>query len=145
MKVGKIYGDLRLASYADVQHNWAFYSKQVPPDYKPRYRYEGVRYTNWSKILVLSPLAKLLLNACLGVSRADQICIRTHFLKVYNSWSYLLLLLYTPVGLITLKKSLPGKKLKRRVSLPHTPNEIEVHPYDMREQDRAGRKVNEAS
>jgi hypothetical protein len=41
--------DAQLASFADVHQDWAYYSRQVPANYNPAYRYEDVRYTNWSR------------------------------------------------------------------------------------------------
>ena len=41
-----------LASFKDVQDNWNYFRDQVPANYNHQYRFEGVRYTNWSKIPV---------------------------------------------------------------------------------------------
>src|SRR6201996_4555706 len=39
----------QFASFNDVHKDWAYYSKQVPAGYDPIYKYEDVRYSNWSK------------------------------------------------------------------------------------------------
>jgi hypothetical protein len=89
--------DNHLASFADIQQDWAFYSRQLPGDYKPAYRYEAVRYTNWTKIPVLFPFTKYLLDHSIGATRANNICLRTLFLDTYANWFYVLLCLYIPL------------------------------------------------
>lgn len=96
--------DARLASFADVQHDWNYYSRQVPAGYNPTYRYEDVRYTNWSKIPVLFPTLKVLLNATLGQEKTNHISIRTWFLKIYDVCFYGVLLIYLPVLFFALKR-----------------------------------------
>jgi hypothetical protein len=95
--------DSRLASFADVQNNWPYYSKQVPRGYNFDYHYEDVRYANWSKIPVLSPAIKGLLNLGMGAERANVLCLRTFFLNTYSVYYYLILLLYIPIFLMTLR------------------------------------------
>ncbi len=73
-----------LASFADVQHNWSYYSQQLPKGYNPVYRYQDVRYSNWTKIPVLMPGIKKGLNLLLGKEKADGICIRSYFLSTYS-------------------------------------------------------------
>lgn len=95
--------DHRLATFEDINRNWNFYSKQTPADYNPIYRYENVRYANWTKIPVLLPALKKCLSAIIGKDRTDHFCIRTHFLDVFVVYYYLLLLLEITVFLITLR------------------------------------------
>jgi hypothetical protein len=101
--------DSRLASFDDVQHNWTFYSKQVPPGYDLTYRYEDVRYSNWTKVPVVFPAIKGMLNLLLGAKRADTISIRTYFLRIYTIYFYIALFLCIPVILFTVKKIVKTK------------------------------------
>lgn len=71
-----------LASFRDVQLDWASYSAQAPSGYNPSYRYENVRYTNWQKIPILMPAAKQLLTLVLGRAAADTFCLRVLVLNV---------------------------------------------------------------
>jgi hypothetical protein len=96
--------DGALAGIADVSKDWGYYSRQVPHDYNPAYRYEGVRYSNWTKIPVLLPALKSLLNATIGPERANGISLRTMFLNTFSVWLYVLLALYFPLLLITIRK-----------------------------------------
>jgi hypothetical protein len=95
--------DSRLASFADVQHNWPYYSKQVPEGYNFHYRYEDVRYANWTKVPILFPAIKGLLNLIMGTDRANVLCIRTVFLNTYTTYLYVILLLYIPIFLVTFR------------------------------------------
>ena len=101
--------DSRLASFEDVQHNWAYYSKQVPRGYDLNYRYEDVRYSNWTKIPVIFPAIKGVLNILLGKKRADTISVRTYFLKIYTIYFYIALFLCIPILLLTIKKIVKTK------------------------------------
>jgi hypothetical protein len=98
-----------LASYADVQKNWAFYSKQLPPNYNHDYRYEDVRYCNWNKIPLLMPAIKKVLDLTMGKQKADEISFRANFLKKYDLFFFIVLFLYIPLFLVTLKKLIQTK------------------------------------
>ena len=74
----------QLAGFAQVQHNWPYYAKQVPANYTPSYNYAGVQYTNWNKIPVLLPLAKKMLQQLIGAERTEHISLRTYFLQPYK-------------------------------------------------------------
>lgn len=95
--------DSRLASFADVHHNWSYYSKQVPKDYNLQYRYEDVRYTNWTKVPILFPAIKGILNLTIGTEQANSLSIRTLFLNTYAVYFYVILLLYIPIFLGTVR------------------------------------------
>jgi len=90
-----------LASFADVQQNWAYYKMQVPPNYNYAYNYSGVRYTNWNKIPVLLPALKKTLQFVWGKEKTEHVSLRPYFLQPYHiifccaAFVYLLLLLYT--------------------------------------------------
>lgn len=101
--------DSRLADYKDVHGDWAYYSKQVPSDYNPIYRYEDVRYTNWTKIPIISPAARSLLSLFIGRERTATFSLRTLFMNTYQVYVYVLLLLYIPLLVITLRGLLKTK------------------------------------
>ena len=73
-----------MASFEEISKNWTYYSKQVPADYNPDYKYEDLRYTNWSKIPVVLPAIKGILNGTIGKEAADKVSLRTLFLKKFN-------------------------------------------------------------
>lgn len=101
--------DFQLASFADLQHNWPYYAKQVPEGYNLLYHYEDVRYANWTKIPVLFPAIKGLLNLTMGTARADALCVRTLFLNTYSVYFYTILLLYIPLFLMTVRQVIKTK------------------------------------
>jgi hypothetical protein len=101
--------DARLASFADVRKDWTYYSKQVPAGYNPAYHYEDVRYTNWTKIPILSPALKAVVSLVIGPERADSFSMRTFFMNTYAVYLYVLLALYIPLFLVTLRSLLKTK------------------------------------
>lgn len=78
--------DGALASFNDVQRNWAYYKQQLPEGYNERYRYEGVRYTNWDKIPVLMPAIKKVLNLFMGEKKADTFSLRIVTLRKFQTF-----------------------------------------------------------
>ena len=95
--------DSKLANFKDVHADWGYYSKQVPPGYNPIYKYEDVRYTNWSKIPIISPAAKSILSLFIGRERANTFSLRTHLMNTYQVYVYILLAIYLPLLLITFR------------------------------------------
>lgn len=95
--------DDRLASFNDVHNDWSYYSKQVPPNYNPAYHYEGVRYTNWTKIPIVSPAVRYLLSIIIGREQADTFSMRTLFMNTYQVYLYVITALYIPLLLITIR------------------------------------------
>jgi hypothetical protein len=95
--------DGRLACFGDVRKDWSYYSKQVPSDYNPAYHYEDVRYTNWKKIPILSPALRSILSLIIGPERTNAFSLRTILMNTYTAYFYLLLLLYVPLFLVTIK------------------------------------------
>lgn len=95
--------DSRLASFADVQHNWPYYARQVTPNYNLAYHYEDVRYTNWTKVPVLFPAIKGVLNLTIGTERANGFSMRTLFMNTYAVYLFVLAMLYIPIFLMTLR------------------------------------------
>jgi hypothetical protein len=98
-----------LASFEEVKNNWNYYKSQVPPDYDMNYHYEDVRYTNWTKIPVVLPAVKKILDLTLGKEKADGLSIRTFFLRKYEICYYTFLVIlffsfsYTLVEMIRVK------------------------------------------
>jgi hypothetical protein len=93
--------DGNLASFANVQDNWNYYRKQVPPNYNTAYCYEAVRYTNWQKIPLVMPFLKNVLTLVWGKERTELFSLRVltlrkfHILFLTTGALYLLLLLST--------------------------------------------------
>lgn len=83
-----------LASFAEVQHDWLKYSKQVPQDYNASYSYSDVQYTNWNKIPVVMPAIKEVLNITMGEKQADEFSIRNLFLRKFQFLFRLSLVVY---------------------------------------------------
>ncbi len=127
--------DHKLASFEDVRTNWNFYLNQLPANYDTRYRYEDVRYSNWTKIPVLMPAIKKILDKTIGKQEADAISLRTYFLRKYDICfdlalvMFLLVFSFTIVCLIKAKvfpqKNIPVtfsnvyKHLRQRLSTKH--------------------------
>src|ERR1700730_767827 len=93
-----------LASFADVKNNWKYYSKQLPKGYDATYKYEDVRYSNWGKIPFLMPTVKKFLDIVIGKQKADSISLRTYFLKKYDFYFYMILILYIPIFIFTIRR-----------------------------------------
>jgi hypothetical protein len=86
--------DGNLASFKDVQNNFAYYSKQILPNTPKQYQYEDVRYTNWEKIPLISPVAKKLLDLVYGETRANEICLRKYIIRTNMILYYVFLSLF---------------------------------------------------
>ena len=93
-----------LASFADVKNNWNYYSKQLPKGYDPNYKYEDVRYSNWGKIPLLMPALKKMLDIVIGKQKADTISLRIYFLRMYDFYFYMILVLYIPIFIFTARR-----------------------------------------
>ncbi|AXY77114.1 hypothetical protein D3H65_25420 [Paraflavitalea soli] len=108
----------QLASFADVQSDWAYYQKQVPPNYDMAYRYEGVRYTNWDKVPLLMPLLKNVMYWTMGKEKTDGYSLRTLGLKKYNVLfnitlgAYLLVMLFSINVYIKAKRKATAARVK---------------------------------
>lgn len=76
--------DGKMASYTEVAEDWAFYQKQVPEHYNLKYKYEGVRYTNWNKIPVVLPFLKQVLSFFIGEEAAETFSLRSLFLRKFH-------------------------------------------------------------
>jgi transglutaminase superfamily protein len=96
--------DSQLASFADVQNNWSYYSRQTPRDYDSNYKYEDVRYTDWDKVPILFPAVRRVLTFFWGAQKVNTFSFRTYFLKIYEIYFYLSLFLYIPIFLLTIRR-----------------------------------------
>lgn len=96
--------DSTLASFMEVQHNFAHYSTQLHKDYPKDYQYQGVRYTNWGKFPILSPLLKQVMIWHFGKARTEEFCIRIYFIRFHLVWFYVFLsLLIGVVGVLVVQ------------------------------------------
>jgi hypothetical protein len=102
-------GNKELASFSDVKKDWNYYGSQVPSKYNLNYNYQDVRYSNWSKIPVILPATKKILDLVIGKEQADVISMRTYFLKTYDLFFYITLLIFAPIFLYTLKRLIQTK------------------------------------
>ena len=109
----------QLASFDDVRNNWDFYKKQLPAGYDSSYKYTDVRYTNWTKIPVVLPAVKKVLDVVVGEGKSNTFCMRVLFLRMYDIYFYFTLILFIPVFLITLKKIIKVK-IFPRYDIPFT-------------------------
>ena len=108
--------DGTLASFKDVQNNFAYYSKQIYPITPKTYRYQDVRYTNWEKIPLLSPITKKLLNFVYGEQRANEICLRKYLIKFYLIWHYVFFSLFiTTTGILLYQNRIMRNRFSRTI------------------------------
>jgi hypothetical protein len=99
----------KLASFEDVKNNWTYYRSQLPPNYDLSYKYEDVRYSNWTKIPVLMPAVKKMLDFILGKKEADGISLRVYFLRKYNICFNVVLIFFVFVFSYTIVRLLKAK------------------------------------
>jgi hypothetical protein len=96
--------DHSLAAFEDVSRDWNYYRKQTPSTYDTAYRYADVRYTNWTKVPLLSRSMKGILNLCMGRAAADKVSIRTWFMNIYTVYFFVCILMYIPVFILTFRR-----------------------------------------
>jgi len=101
--------DGQLASFDDIHKDWNYYSRQVPAGYDTQYSFDDVRYSNWTKIPVIMPAMKGVLDLILGKAKADSISMRTWFLQIWTVYFYVFLFLYIPVFLFTIRRLIRTK------------------------------------
>jgi hypothetical protein len=99
----------QLASFEDVKNNWNYYKTQLPPGYDLKYRFEDVRYSNWTKIPIFLPAVKKLLDLTVGKAKADDISIRTYFLRKYEICFNTTLLFFVLVFFFTIVQLIKAK------------------------------------
>lgn len=112
----------RLASAEDLTRDWPAYAHQLPATYDARYKYDGVRYTNWNKIPVILPAVHRVLLA-LHVRGVEGFSARTKLLALYRGYARAALVPYCLVCLFTLRKLVRRRRRRAReraagVSLP---------------------------
>jgi hypothetical protein len=105
------------ASFNDVHENWNYYAKQVPPGYDLKYRYEDVRYTNWSKFPVIAPVLKKLMTMLSGDEYADGISLRVLLIETWKIYFQLALLLESLLLLATIRISIRSRFPNRKVRI----------------------------
>lgn len=111
--------DGSLASFSEVQHNWAQYSTQIPPGYSPAFKFEDVRYTNWDKVPVLGSVAKFMVRLFLGREKAEHFSVRSMFLnpKAMLFYAALFLLGLSAISILNKKYfhiALPSLRLVKK-------------------------------
>jgi hypothetical protein len=99
----------QLASFKDVKNNWNYYKTQLPPGYDSNYRYEDVRYSNWTKIPIVLPAIKKILDLTVGKEKADDISIRTYFLRKYDICFNVVLIFFILVFSFTIVQLIKAK------------------------------------
>ena len=99
----------QLASFKDIKENWDYYKSQLPPDYVINFSYEDVRYSNWAKIPIILPAIKKVLDLTVGKQRANDISLRTYFLRKYDICFNFILILFLFVFSFTLVKLIKAK------------------------------------
>jgi hypothetical protein len=92
-----------LASFNDVHQDWNYYSRQVPPGYDMKYRYEDVRYTNWSKFPLVGSAIEKLVVLCAGREYADGVSLRVVFMDTWQIYFQLGILLESLVLLAAIR------------------------------------------
>lgn len=111
--------DHKLASFADVKNNWGYYRSQLPAGYDTNYRYEDVRYSNWTKIPVVLPAIKKILDLTMGKAKADTLSMRTYFLRIYDICFTVALIIFLAVFTLTMRKLIEAK-IFRQKNIPFT-------------------------
>jgi hypothetical protein len=81
----------------------------LPAGYDTAYHYEDVRYSNWTKVPVIFPAIKKILDLTLGKPQADVISVRTYFLKMYDICFNITLALFIIIFLLTVLKLIQTK------------------------------------
>jgi hypothetical protein len=109
--------DGTLASFDEVKNNWAIYKSQVPSNYDFKYAYTDARYTNWSKLPIIGPATKIVLNAIIGKNTANKISLRALFLNPKKLCFYLFgfLLGFSVISILNkkyLRVSIPSIKFQ---------------------------------
>jgi hypothetical protein len=99
----------KLASFDDVRGNWDYYKNQLPVNYDTAYRFEDVRYSNWTKIPVIMPSIKKILDLTIGKKEADTISLRTYFLRKYNICFNVTLVIFLFIFSFTLVRLIKAK------------------------------------
>jgi len=73
----------KMASVKYVAQNWAQFENKMPADFRARYRYTDVRYTNWDKWGGIAKPYYGLAKLFKGEQYADNICLRMYLLSTF--------------------------------------------------------------
>ena len=125
----------KLAGFDEVKNNWDYYKPQLPSGYDMNYRYEDVRYSNWTKIPIVMPALKKMLDLTIGKQKADTISLRTYFLRKYNIGFYINLAIFVLVFYFTLRKLIRAKLFPQK-NIPVTFSNVYKY-LRMRLQDKS--------
>jgi hypothetical protein len=77
-----------LASFEEIKNNWEEYKLQTPGNYNYSYRFEDVRYTNWSKIPYLGATTRFIATIIFGKTATDNFSIRAYLLNPKKNLFY---------------------------------------------------------
>ena len=72
-----------MASIKYVAQNWAKFEDKMPADFRVKYRYTDVRYTNWDKWGGIAKPYYGLAKLFMGEQYADNICLRMYGLSTF--------------------------------------------------------------
>ncbi len=111
-----------LACFKDVQNNWKAYRQQVPEDYIHDYAYADVRYTNWTKIPVVSPMLRGIFNFTIGKEQTEELSLRVFFIRKFK----ILYLIFLTLYLYSWYKIVTRYVRKRRLTQKTTGTKIEL-------------------
>jgi hypothetical protein len=113
--VDPLYNVVFPVSAAEVGRNWDTYKALTPRGYDMKYKYAGVRYTNWSKIPVIMPAIKTVLDFA-APEFASTFSVRRYVLNVYRVYEVGLLSLLFAVAAYLLLRMASVRK-RRALSL----------------------------
>lgn len=98
------------AGFDEISSDWPYYRQQIKIPYKLAYAYEGVRYTNWTKIPLLGAGAYKLLSWAAGEQYARGFSARIWMLNKYYFYLITVLLLYAAYHVFTIQKFRKNKQ-----------------------------------
>jgi hypothetical protein len=108
--VDPLYNVVFPVSAAEVGRNWDTYKALTPPGYDMKYKYAGVRYTNWTKIPVIMPAIKTVLDF-VAPEFASTFSVRRYVLNVYRVYEVgLLSLLFVVAAYLLLRMASVRKR-----------------------------------
>jgi hypothetical protein len=99
-----------LATFSEISGNWQYFQNQTPYNYDPEYAYEGMRRTNWTKIPLVLPAVKKILDWTVGPETRKEISLRAYALNVWLAYAIILSLIYAIFILYTIKIFKKGKE-----------------------------------
>ena len=72
-----------MASVKYVAKHWSDFEAQMPDEFKNRFRYDNVRYTNWDKFGGIPKIYYHTAKLFMGKAYADTICLRMYRLSTF--------------------------------------------------------------